>query len=1014
MSEPISDAETRQADRDPPSGAETLGAASVQAPVDSLDRDRALHRVASSLFGGDAHAPRVAGYFLLEKLGAGAMGVVFAAYDPSLDRKVAIKILHRVGGEHGTEAHQQRLVREARSLAKLNHPNVVTVHAVGESERGAYVAMEYVEGTDLSEWMGLRTRDWRDVLDVFVAAGHGLSAAHQAGIVHRDFKPQNVLIGLDGGVRVADFGLARLEQATDPSDDGEQRTDPGSVSLTRTGGVVGTPLYMAPEQHLGETVEFAADQYAFCASLHEALHGTPPFPGRGLVALLESKLAAQPARPAQAGVPRWLSRVLDRGLSPKPVDRYESMDALLAAIDRGRRGGRAWLGLGVLGVAMLGIWVAYGSGDSAQTVDPCADTADRLSGVWDLATRDKAERAVLVTGESFAEHTWMSISGRLDAYSAQWIESREHACQAHQNGEESDELFDRRVECLESRRAQLRLVGEALASADAALVEGGLDLVASLPAVGDCAMPASLVTQRVRPDAPDDRKKGQQVLAKTQRVQTLFTLGRKEEASAELAKLESELEGLVDYGARAELLRLQSEFQPNMPSAIRVARLAVQDAHRSRDEVLILAAYEKLATHLNYDGHYDDALEELDVGMAILDRASATSQDDAWQVSLALLRAGFENLNGMVKSAQGNHRDALEHYERSLRLAEQYAELVPERRLVILNNYAEVLKKTARYEEAISHYEAALALAQGMYGVDHPNVARILGNRAATFVEMGRFEEGRVDIERVLVMTRAKLGERDPQVGLNEFNLALVEIGSGNIERADQLLSHVHEIFSESHGNPSAYIGIVESMQGTVARTRGDFPAAKALGAASVSMLRATLPGPHELLATGLSEQGISFFEANEIGAAERTLREALEVFAASVGTGTTTAAGTQATLAATLTRRGQYEEARRLFEEAERALAPYGQHPGRASALVLQADLLIETRENEAAISMLREALEIVESGSADPVLEAQAAGKLAGLVSDAEASSLRERATRLLAEQGERAERHRRELGL
>ena len=287
-------------------------------------------------------------YVILDRIGAGGMGVVYAAYDPELDRKIALKLLHLVD-EVASGSGRTRLLREAQALAKLSHPNVVTVHDVGTLGGQVWLAMEYVDGETLGAWRRGQRPPWQEVLEVMLDAGRGLAAAHRAGLIHRDVKPDNIMVGRDGRVRVMDFGLARADGEVDEVRDGEPAPSTVmsgelavlSLRITQVGSMLGTPAYMSPESLRGAEADARSDLFGFCATLWEALYGDIPFAGANFSELCDSVFAGQ-LRPVPRGspVPRWVRRGLERGLATKPGDRFASMDELLAYFERGRGRGR--------------------------------------------------------------------------------------------------------------------------------------------------------------------------------------------------------------------------------------------------------------------------------------------------------------------------------------------------------------------------------------------------------------------------------------------------------------------------------------------------------------------------------------------------------------------------------------------------------------------------------------------------------------------------------------------------
>ncbi|MFV8752751.1 serine/threonine-protein kinase [Nannocystaceae bacterium ST9] len=309
---------------------------------------------------------RVGRYSVLRRIGEGGMSIVYRAYDPELDRQIALKLLRP--DDPDDREGSARLVREARAMAKISHPNVAQVYDAGIAGSSVYVAMELIEGPSLDRWTAEMPRPWTELVRMYLQAGRGLAAAHAAGLVHRDFKPDNVMVGADGRPRVLDFGLARPapldaedvlllddderlvadDEYAQLSGEGEDRLEPkrrepsapsrsGEFDLqfdvTRTGLVSGTPAYMAPEQHRGEPGGAAADQFAFCVALWEALYRKRPYEGRNYFELSDAILNGRRSSvPRGTHVPGWLQHQLERGLAIEPRDRHPSVQSLLASI----------------------------------------------------------------------------------------------------------------------------------------------------------------------------------------------------------------------------------------------------------------------------------------------------------------------------------------------------------------------------------------------------------------------------------------------------------------------------------------------------------------------------------------------------------------------------------------------------------------------------------------------------------------------------------------------------------
>ena len=390
---------------------------------DSSSDDEGLARTATAPPSGSESTQPIAavtppqqelGRYRIERiLGTGGMGIVYCAYDPDLERRVALKVLP--DGARSLEA-RERLLREARAMARLNHPNVTSVFEVGSAGKHDYVAMELVDGTTLAEWLRAGKRSVRDVLGAFLGAGSGLAAAHAAGLMHRDFKPHNVLRHHDGHVEVTDFGLARdvASEIEEPAAPPVRNTPTPLEGLTATGSIVGTPAYMAPEQWLGGEVGPAADQFAFCVALWEALAGARPYGGS--LEEMREKIIRGPAALDFSVIPRALRDLLRRGLDPDPAKRWPSMAHVLGKLARIQRRNTVAIGLGVAIAATAGaiaVVLARGSAPSCRAP---------------LLAPERAWPAGAV--EALAAKHQLPAARAIDRDVTTWRATRDHVCLA--------------------------------------------------------------------------------------------------------------------------------------------------------------------------------------------------------------------------------------------------------------------------------------------------------------------------------------------------------------------------------------------------------------------------------------------------------------------------------------------------------------------------------------------------------------------------------------------------------
>lgn len=401
-----------------------MGASGDRETLD-LEGERALAHVLRGL-GGKAEPIRVGRYELGELLGRGAFGQVFVASDPELGREVAIKL---VAGRSGSEASQSRLLREGQALAQLQHPHVVPVYDVGIGElgvgrrSGVYIVMERVHGRTLAAWQAEVDRTPPEIVAAYGQAARGLAAAHAAGVVHRDFKPANAMVRPSGTVVVIDFGLATapgdVSGSPVSSDPGGGSSGSSGSSLTETGTVMGTPRYMAPEQHRAEPATPSTDQYAWCVALWEALAGSPPFSGRTYAELVAAKTRG--ALPHAPALPASIRRVLGRGLSVDPARRFASMSDLLAELGHAPRRRRRFR------VALAAV------STSAIVAALLAGPAER-PGVCDLASPRPASRVEVEAALLEARPLLAALATsdpamqRQERFVAAWDEAREELC----------------------------------------------------------------------------------------------------------------------------------------------------------------------------------------------------------------------------------------------------------------------------------------------------------------------------------------------------------------------------------------------------------------------------------------------------------------------------------------------------------------------------------------------------------------------------------------------------------
>jgi eukaryotic-like serine/threonine-protein kinase len=725
----------------------------------------------TKLFGTEPHPTTVGRFEIIDRLGRGGMGAAYVAHDPRLERKVALKLVRPRTHEGSIAESMTSLLREARAMARLTHPNVVTVYESGiveltEGEDGTgpddessprdeasslvFIAMELLDGGSLDAWMRAHPiasrRDLANVLSLFVQAGRGLAAAHAVDLVHRDFKPANVLLGSDGRVKVADFGLARYLPET-PSQSAEDTSSAGAPSGTNS-EVAGTPAYMAPEQYEGQA-DARSDQFSFCVALWEALHGARPFCATTIPELLERVHEGPGIAADNRFVPSHVRDALARGLAFDPRNRWPSIETLLDALTRDpwartrRRAG----GAGVLAVLGLAWWQPW------RVDDPCGPAGEELSGVWDATVRADVERAFASVTAPFAEQTWTRIEPALDTYVADWHRVRRDQCEAVLvRHEQSPLALDLTMECLQRRRDALVVVTSMLGEADAALAERAVQIVAALEPVEACGDTAGL-REIPRPEDPQEQSA----------VQAL-----RQELSAIDARL----------GAGAP--KVAAELAPELVSR---AQMLANDAVIA--EALDLDARIKSAM-----GEYDEAVASFEGAL----RAAATAGHDRLTARI------WPELIALVSDRKGDATRALA-WELPAWSAQLRAGDDPLQRATLHHALGSAFDLQAELERAEQEHQQGLALRREHDPTNALSIANSLNRVAKVHYGNGRLQDARDLLEQVLVLHRDALGPDHPSVASLAHNQGGVLATLGHNAEALELFTEAIRIREATHGS---------------------------------------------------------------------------------------------------------------------------------------------------------------------------------------------------------------------
>jgi tetratricopeptide (TPR) repeat protein len=767
---------------------------------------------------GAVHAgQRLGRYVVSEKIGQGGMGTVWSAWDPQLDRHVALKVLRT---DYDDPVYHARVIREAQSLARLAHPNVVPVYDVGIDFGLLWVAMQLVRGTTLTEWLA-KPHAWREIVAAFVQAAQGLGAAHAAGLVHRDFKPGNAMIDEDGRVMVLDFGLAwapgvegaraTTPRVASPGDDvtapvrkhsgsGGSGRDPLAITLTASDAVVGTPPYMAPEQHTSRDVDARTDQYALCVSIYEGLFGRRPFRG-DLAVMLAAKADGPPARPTNLPqLPERLWKVIARGLEPDPANRWPDLPTMIGALERAQRGqARApWI---VAGAAFVVGGVAAAM-PSRAAPDPCANASASLQAVWNEPRKAELAQAFATSERTGAREAAARVTERIDGAIAKWSAQAQAACTSSSDPTPTLACVDRAATAVDAALEVLRGADDTRIAHAARTVEG--------------------VAERYRCDEADGTAPamGDELARTFERGRALMGADALPEARQAGLDLMREANEAADQAALARALILVGGASMEL-GEFEDARArytdAVWTATASGDDEAVTIASTKLIELCVY--RYDPEcakpwIRNAEAGLARLgDRG-------------ALQRTELELALGDVALREGDETRALAHYQRAL---DDRIALGGEEQLFV----ATVMSAIATAHARAGRYEEALALGTRRSELE----AKLLGQRdsgrvpglqliAGCLNAMGRNDEAREVLEEALADVDAAYGEQSRQAIRVRGNLVLLLTDMDELDDALALAQRVVAAQREMYGGKAVHVAIALHNEGRVYAKRGDAKAA--------------------------------------------------------------------------------------------------------------------------------------------------------------------------------------------
>ena len=779
-------------------------------------------------------------YLLSERLGTGAMGAVYLAHDPDLARDVAIKVVHpkildRLGAPTGIRA----TLREAQAMAQVSHPNIVSVFDVGTFRDQVFIAMEYLDGGDLGTWLEEQPRNSEEILTVFRAAGAGLAAAHSRGLVHRDFKPRNVLLDSDGTAKVGDFGVARAAVDIEPAlPSGAASASLLGQSLTSTGGLVGTPAYMAPEQLAGCAADHRADQFSFCVALYRSLYGKAPYAGTTVAELSASMATGDIEIPAaRADVPKYVRSALLCGLATEPSERFASMSALLAALSR-----PSWLGTArrrvfaaVVATAAIAASIAVAAGDSPAN-QVCAGGAEQMAEVWNPEVRTNIRAAFHAANPVGGTDTFAVVARQLDSYASDWALAYRSACEATRvHGVQSEALLDTRMRCLRRRRFELQASVALISTPDEELVTKASQLVPSVLSIAECADIEALTTVVPPPEA--DQAEVEHVERGLAEVRALLAVGRVDAGTIPVSDRALRSARELAYPpllSEAALLRAQVLVAANgadWKAAEGLLEESLLSAERGRDDVAKVRAFLALAMVYGRAGELDSALRWSRYARATLrrhrPRARSTvhaAADETFATNMKLA-AELETTLSRVYRFEDRLQLAVEHGRRAVDLytkagLHESVEMAQAR-----GHLGHAFAQVHSFDEAALEFIAERDLRRRLEGEHNPMVAVATAALAEVRTHQGRNEDALALSRESLVLLEQYYGPGHPRTSLGLTAYAMHLDGAGKYAEASQLFETVVEIKRLDPGPNSKYLLGALQMRGMLQIKGGDYAA---------------------------------------------------------------------------------------------------------------------------------------------------------------------------------------------